>query len=81
VLAPKGGGQFGSQDDVILVPLTTAKSRLMTRDQNRVDIIYIKAISADSVPQATSEIEEILRKRHRTSLGENDLRSTRSRIF
>lgn len=72
VLAPKGGGQFGSQDDVILVPLTTAKSRLMTRDQNRVDIIYIKAISADSVPQATSEIEEILRKRHRTSLGEND---------
>ncbi len=72
VLSPKGGGQFGSQDDVILVPLTTAKSRLMNRDQNRVDIIYIKAISADSVPQATSEIEEILRKRHRTSLGEND---------
>ncbi|HAF61720.1 MAG TPA: ABC transporter permease [Anaerolineaceae bacterium] len=72
VLAPKGGGQFGSQDDVILVPMTTAKSRLMNRDQNRVDIIYVKAISADSVPEATSEIEEILRKRHRTDLGEND---------
>ncbi|RJQ45114.1 MAG: FtsX-like permease family protein [Anaerolineaceae bacterium] len=72
VLAPKGGGQFGSQDDVVLVPITTARSRLLTRDQGKVDLIYVKAISADSVPEATTEIQEILRKRHRTSLGEDD---------
>ncbi|MGV8026773.1 MAG: ABC transporter permease [Anaerolineaceae bacterium] len=72
VLAPKGGGQFGSQDDLVLVPITTARSRLMTREQGKVDTIYIKAISADSVPDATSEVQEILRKRHRTNLGEDD---------
>ncbi|MHB8807246.1 MAG: ABC transporter permease [Anaerolineaceae bacterium] len=72
VLAPKGGGQFGSQDNVVLVPITTARSRLMTREQGKVDIIYLKAISADSVPEATSEVQEILRKRHRTDLGEDD---------
>ncbi len=72
VLAPKGGGQFGSQDDVILVPLTTARSRLLSREQGKVDIIYLKAISADSVPEATSEVQEILRKRHHTDLGEDD---------
>jgi len=72
VLAPKGGGQFGSQDNVVLVPITTARSRLMAREQGKVDIIYIKAISADSVPEATSEVQEILRKRHRTKLGEDD---------
>jgi putative ABC transport system permease protein len=72
VLAPKGGGQFGSQDDIVLVPITTARSRLLNRDQGKVDIIYIKAISADSVPEATSEVQEILRKRHRTTLGEDD---------
>ena len=72
VLSPKGGGQFGSQDDVVLVPITTARSRLLSRDQERVDIIYIKSVSADAVPDATAEIEEILRKRHRTDLGEDD---------
>jgi putative ABC transport system permease protein len=72
ILAPKGGGQFGSQDNVVLVPITTARSRLMTREQGKVDIIYLKAISADSVPEATSEVQEILRKRHRTDLGEDD---------
>jgi putative ABC transport system permease protein len=72
VLSPKGGGQFGSQDDVVLVPITTAKSRLFSREQDKVDIIYVKAITADSVPDATSEIQEILRKRHRTSLGQDD---------
>lgn len=72
VLAPKGGGQFGSQDDMVLVPITTAKSRLMNREQGKVDTIYIKATSADSVPEATSEVQEILRKRHRTNLGEDD---------
>ena len=72
VLAPKGGGQFGSQDNVVLIPITTARSRLMTREQGKVDIIYLKAISADSVPEATSEVQEILRKRHRTDLGEDD---------
>ncbi|NMC46978.1 MAG: FtsX-like permease family protein [Chloroflexi bacterium] len=72
VLSPKGGGQFGSQDDMILVPITTAKSRLFSREQERVDIIYVKAITADSVPDATSEIQEILRRRHSTNLGQDD---------
>ena len=30
VLESKGGGSFGSQDNVVLVPLTTAKTRLIS---------------------------------------------------
>ncbi len=72
VLSPKGGGQFGSQDDVVLVPITTARSRLLNREQDNVDLIFAKAVSADAVPDATAEIQEILRKRHRTEFGKDD---------
>ena len=39
VLGPKGGGSFGSQDNVILVPYSTAQARLVRRSSERVDIL------------------------------------------
>ena len=72
ILAPKGGGSFGSQDNVILVPITTARVRLLDRERDHVDVAYIQAINAESVPIVNEEISQILRIRHRTKLGEDD---------
>jgi putative ABC transport system permease protein len=73
VLEKKGGGSFGSEDDQILVPLTTAQTRLLKRSsRDVVDIILVQSISAEAVPQAMDEIAQILRTRHRTELGKDD---------
>ncbi|MRR10782.1 FtsX-like permease family protein, partial [bacterium] len=57
---------------VLLTPMTTATARLVRRSGDRVDTIYVQAASADTVQQASDEISEILRQRHRTQLGEDD---------
>jgi putative ABC transport system permease protein len=73
VLESKGGGAFGSEDNQVLVPFTTAQTRLIRRStSNRVDIIFVQAVSGDVVRQATEEIAQILRTRHRTPVGEDD---------
>ena len=72
VLESKGGGSFGSQDNVVLVPMTTAQARLIRRSRDQVDVIYIQAVSAETVNQASSEVSDILRTRHRTALGVDD---------
>lgn len=72
VLESKGGGSFGSQDNVILVPLTTARLRLVDRERDHIDVLYVQAVDARSVPLASEEIAQILRTRHRTALGADD---------
>jgi putative ABC transport system permease protein len=69
VLESKGGGAFGSEDDQMIVPLTTAKARLFGPKSgqagDRVDAIYVQAAGGDMVSQAMEEIAQILRTRHR----------------
>ncbi len=72
VLESKGGSAFGSQDDVILVPFTTAQARLIRRSRDRADIIYVQVVSADRIKPASQEISQILRARHRTEIGADD---------
>lgn len=73
VMDEKGGGSFGSQDDTVFVPMTTAQARLLRRSTaDRVDMIMVSAISAESVPQAGEEVAQILRSRHRTGIGADD---------
>jgi putative ABC transport system permease protein len=73
VLKSKGGSGFGNQDDQILVPLTTAQSRLLRRStRDRVDMLIIQAASADRVLQASDEVAQVLRARHRTEIGKDD---------
>ncbi|MFN2152275.1 MAG: ABC transporter permease [Anaerolineales bacterium] len=73
VLEEKGGSAFGSEDNQIIVPLTTAQTRLLRRSSaDRVDVIFVQAISANAVPEASEEIAQILRTRHRTEIGEDD---------
>jgi len=72
VLESKGGGAFGSQDDVVMIPFTTAKSRVLRRTRDRVDVIFVQALDAEYVDEATDEIGQILRFRHRIMLGPDD---------
>ncbi len=72
VLESKGGSAFGSQDDAVVVPLTTAQVRLLARKQNRVDLIYVQAVGPDRVTAAADQVANILRQRHRTAIGADD---------
>jgi putative ABC transport system permease protein len=76
VLESKGGGAFGSEDNQMIVPLTTAKARLFGpksgQSGDRVDVIYVQAAGGDLVPQAMEEMAQILRTRHRITDGIDD---------
>jgi putative ABC transport system permease protein len=73
VLESKGGSGFSNEDDRVLVPLSTAQSRLLRRSsRDRVDMLMVQAVDAASVPLATEEIAQILRARHRTEIGADD---------
>jgi putative ABC transport system permease protein len=73
ILETKGGGAFGSEDDQVIIPFTTAQARLIRRStSDRVDIIFVQALDGDVVTQASDEIAQILRTRHRTPVGADD---------
>jgi putative ABC transport system permease protein len=73
VLKSTGGSEFGSSDDQVLVPLTTAQVRINPRPtKGQVDIIYASAVSADAIDSATDEIMNVLRERHHNDYGEED---------
>ena len=73
VLQSKGGGAFGSEDDQAILPFTTAQTRLIRRStSDRVDIIFVQAVSGELVTQASEEITAILSTRHRSEIGLND---------
>ncbi len=73
VLVSKGGGSFGSEDAAAYIPFTTAQARLIKRDsRDQIDVLFVQATTAESVPLAADEISNILRQRHRTPIGEDD---------
>jgi putative ABC transport system permease protein len=72
VLASKGGSSFGSQDNTVLIPISTAQNRLIRRGRNNIDRIIIQAVNSESVTRASDEVAQILRQRHRIMLGADD---------
>jgi putative ABC transport system permease protein len=73
LLASKGGGMFGSEDNSVIVPFSTAQARLIHRSGLRqIDQLLVQAVSAEAVPSATDEIAQILRQRHRAEIGVDD---------
>ena len=78
VLEEQGAAGFGgSGDDQVLVPLTTAQLRLLKRaSSDEVDLIYVQANNAEGVLAAEEEVAQILRSRHRSTLGEDDFEIT-----
>jgi putative ABC transport system permease protein len=70
-LAPKGGAMMGSdQDDIVLVPYTSAMKRLSGATSFR--SFVVQAASADVVPEVQEEITNILRQRHRIGEDKED---------
>jgi putative ABC transport system permease protein len=71
VLATKGqnaGGQ--DQDDVVLVPYTTAQSRLA--GSVRIGQVLVSAASSQDIASAQEEVREIMRESHRIPEGDDD---------
>ena len=69
VLDDKGLSTAGrSQDDVVFIPLSTAKSRVLGAVRGTIrealNLIVIKALDATDLPIVASEIEALLRQRH-----------------
>ncbi|MGD2057756.1 MAG: ABC transporter permease [Anaerolineales bacterium] len=72
VMVPVGGSGFSNPDELIMVPMTTAQTRLFSRSRDAVDMIMVQAISADGVSRASEEVSSLLRTRHRTAIGGDD---------
>jgi putative ABC transport system permease protein len=73
VLKEMGG--FGTDDDTVYVPLTTAQTRFFPQrtlsGERPVDAIYVSAVDETQVDVAIEQIRDILRGRH--NLGPDDV--------
>lgn len=72
LLETKGQGAAGiSQDDVVFIPLSAAKSRVLgtvkggTREA--LDLILVKVTDQSAMPNVANRLVELLRQRHRLS--------------
>ncbi len=65
VTKTKGGSGFGSQDDMIFIPLVTAQKFLAGADY--VSTVSVQASSADIMTQIQSDITDLLLVRHKIS--------------
>ncbi len=74
VLASKGQSLDGrDQDDTVLVPVTTAQRKLFgTQFPGSVGIIMVQGRSAQVMNEAQSEMERLLRQRHRIGKAAED---------
>ncbi len=76
ILAEKGGGSFGDEDDVVFIPLSTAQRRLFqTRNREgdyMVDVVFAEAVSEDRMDAAALQITEILREQHGIQFRDED---------
>jgi putative ABC transport system permease protein len=71
VLSYKGGQTFGGdQDDVVLVPYTTAQRKIL--GITHLQSLSVSAVSERAVPVAVQQITELLRQRHRIRPGMDD---------
>jgi putative ABC transport system permease protein len=73
VLATKGQSSLGQdQDDLLVMPWVTYKSRMMSQDRVHVGSILVSAASPDEVEHAEAQITGILRQQHRQPEAEPD---------
>ncbi len=71
VLAPKGQGQWGDdQDDIVIAPYTTLQKKLL--GITHLNRVTISAVSQDRVEQAAIEITRLMRQRHRITNPDDD---------
>ncbi len=68
-LKPKGGTGFGSQDNTVLVPITTFMSKLSSQRSStgarNVSNVNVQVRSSKEISSTMEEIRAVLRERHR----------------
>ena len=76
VLGRKGQNSWGrDQDDVVIVPISTAKRRVLGRalaNPRSVPTIMIKVRDGEDMTDAARQIREVLRQRHRLRADQDD---------
>jgi len=76
VLEEKGGSGMNDQDSTVLVPLTTAQTRLFPSrgrsGEYTVSAIMIQAVSEDRIEAASEQVAAILRERHEIDFSDED---------
>lgn len=74
VMEAKGQGPMGQdQDDIVYIPLSTAQKRIFRATiPGMVGVIMVKTSTIDDLPRAESQINDLLRQRHRIGLGKED---------
>ncbi|MCZ7643400.1 MAG: ABC transporter permease [Pseudorhodoplanes sp.] len=76
VMGRKGQSTWGQdQDDVVFVPLNTARQRVLGRNlanARAVGAIYVKVREGESLTQTEDEVKALLRQRHRIQPGQDD---------
>jgi len=71
VLKTKGQtSPFQNPDDQVLIPLTTARFRVIGTD--RVRSISVLAASEEKIPEAMAEIQKVIRRQHKTPRERDD---------
>jgi len=76
VMESAGGPSFGSADNYVYIPLTTAAARLFgTRTASGdfpLSVAYIQAVDQESISRAIEQVTLVLRDRHRLTYQDND---------
>ena len=76
VMAKKGQSTWGQdQDDVVFIPLNTARQRVLGRNQanaRAVGSIYVKVRDGEEMSLVEDEVKQLLRQRHRLQPGQED---------
>ena len=76
VMGMKGQSSWGQdQDDVVLIPLNTARQRVLGRNQanaRAIGSIYVKVRDGESMSGAEEDAKALLRQRHRLQPGQDD---------
>ena len=76
LLESKGQSSFGrDQDDVIFLPMNTARGRIAGKSQvqtDQVNQIYVKFEDGTNLAEAQEEMERLLRQRRRIQAGADD---------
>ncbi|RXK82751.1 ATP-binding cassette domain-containing protein [Chlorobaculum sp. 24CR] len=70
VAPPKGFAGRRDQDDVVLIPVTTAMYRVLGKEY--FDSIYVEVSSAENIEPAKRAIDALVRKRHKIQPDDDD---------
>ncbi|MGD2078164.1 MAG: ABC transporter permease [Chloroflexota bacterium] len=76
-LQEQGGGFFGSRNNLVILPLTTAQERLFNARSQRsgkllVDMVVVQAVSSEAVQDIVIDAANVLRQNHNITFRDED---------